>query len=521
MKKPLGILCGALLFMNPAQAVDKSIHDPGKPRLGINFSHIADWNAELAFTDLFRNFRQWTSQGEGPAFNDKRKIDTDENGYVKSLLPGQRVITLYGTGQAGYPKGVYLFTFDGEGTMTFGKGAVKTVTKAPGRWEVECDPAEGAIELTITAVNEKDYPRNMRFIRPGYHDRPEQIFADEWLSYWKEFQVYRFLNWMVINGSPVVEWADRPQPGCAFYSGKKGVPLEVLIELCNQTGAHPWFNIPHQASDDFVRRFAEMVKEKLRPDLVPYVEYSNETWNGQFPQCGYVNAKGRELGLASDWTSGPLYYAKRSMEVHRIWEEVYGGHGRFVRVVQTQAANMPVTKRIFTDPELAKHIDALAVGPYIAMNINDTAGKDTPTKEAFASMTIEEIFKHLNEVMLPNNVFPTRIKANYDFAKGLGLPLIAYEGGQSLTILVKDKQYVADNGWKIPAANKHPLMGELYTRYLNYWKKTGCGTFCAYSSGTGYETMCFGALWAYDTPKEESPKYTALWNYLQSLKNNP
>jgi hypothetical protein len=504
----------------PGLAVDRSLHDPAQPRIGINFSHLKDWNPEQAFVNLFVNFREWTSQatdGSGP-FNDKRELDLDAMGYVKSLLPDQRAATLFGAGRTGFDKGAYLFLFDGEGDMAFSRCA-KVVDQQPGCWRVECDPAaDEYILLTLNSVAPGNHPRNMRFIRPGYHDRQDQVFADDWLALWKDFHVYRFLNWMSINGSSLKSWADRAPPGYAFYSTKKGVPYEVLIDLCNLTGAHPWFNMPHQADDDFIRRFAALVKERLKPGLFPYVEYSNETWNGQFPQNWYVGRLGKELGLATDWKAGVYYYGRRSLEVFKIWEEVYGGHERLVRVVQSQAASLPVTQRIFETPGLAEGVDALAVAPYIAMNISDKTPLNTPDKESFVTMTVDQMFDRLMSDMLPNNVFPKRMQANYDFAKARGLPVIAYEGGQSMTILVKDKAYKEAHSGKIVEANRHPRMEELYGSYFKYWREMGGGTFCHYSSCTAYESMAFGAMWAHGQKGVDSPKYRALESYRKSIQ---
>jgi len=524
MNNRIFFACGILMlaWVGTAEAVDKAIHDPAKPRLGINFSHIADWNAEMAFVNLFKNFRSWTSQPKGGTqWNDKRLIETDELGYVKKLLPDQQVITVFGTGEAKYPVGEYLFLFDGEGEIEFTKGAYKVDKKEPGKWIVHADPAKGRFDLIIKSVNESNYPRNMRLILPRYHDKQNQIFRDEWLAPWKEFQVYRFLNWSKTNGSPQVEWNDRAKPGIAFYSTDKGVPLEDMIALCNQTGVIPWLNIPHQASDDYVRQMAALVKEKLDPQLVVYLEYTNESWNNQFPQTQYVTNMGKEQGLSDQWYAGSFYYAKRVIEVMKIWEEVWGGHQRIVRIAQSQAANMVVTKRIFENPELAKSLDAFAVGPYIGMNIQEGKPKDTPTMEEFVSMSSEQVFDHLFKVMLPNNIFPIRMKANYDFAKSLGLPLIAYEGGQSLTIITKEKDspgYKKEHEHKIIEANKHPLMEETYKRYFNYWKEMGGGTFCAYSSMTSYGSMCFGIFWEDGQKPEDSPKYKGLKAYLDSIK---
>ena len=56
-----------------------------------------------------------------------------------------------------------------------------------------------------------------------------------------------------------------------------------MIQLANHVGAAPWFNMPHLGDDSYQRGFAQMVKERLRPDVKVYVEYSNEVWHTGFP----------------------------------------------------------------------------------------------------------------------------------------------------------------------------------------------------------------------------------------------
>ena len=57
--------------------------------------------------------------------------------------------------------------------------------------------------------------------------------------------------------------------------------------LLHRVHADPWFSIPHRA-DDYVRHFAETVRESLDPILKVYIEYSNEVWNDVYPQTIYA-----------------------------------------------------------------------------------------------------------------------------------------------------------------------------------------------------------------------------------------
>ena len=107
---------------------------------------------------------------------------------------------------------------------------------------------------------------------------------------------------MHTNGSEIRTWDDRPKPDDATFS-KKGVALEVMIDLCNRQQADAWFCMPHLADDDYVRNFARTVKEQLDPSRKVYVEYSNEVWNSQFPQTRLQLGEGQATGARAAGTA--------------------------------------------------------------------------------------------------------------------------------------------------------------------------------------------------------------------------
>ena len=54
--------------------------------------------------------------------------------------------------------------------------------------------------------------------------------------------------------------------------------------------------MPHRASDGYMRRFAEYVRDHLDPRLRAHVEYSNEIWNWQFEQAAWAQAAAMPAG---------------------------------------------------------------------------------------------------------------------------------------------------------------------------------------------------------------------------------
>ena len=134
-----------------------------------------------------------------------------------------------------------------------------------------------------------------------------------------------------------------------------GVPISVLVDLANQVGADPWFNIPAQASDDYVRQFAEYVRDNLEPGLVARFEYSNEVWNGQFEQFTYANEKGLEL-FGDEFGDFPVnfYYGYRSAQILDIVNEVFGDEAptRVNGILATQTVNIGVLEQSLAGVEL-------------------------------------------------------------------------------------------------------------------------------------------------------------------------
>jgi VCBS repeat-containing protein len=105
-------------------------------------------------------------------------------------------------------------------------------------------------------------------------------------------------------------------------------------------GADGWFNMPINASDDYVRQFATYVRDHLNPGLEIHVEFSNEVWNWAFPQSHYADAHDAGFENWMEW------YGVRAAQVGRIWNQVFGesptggedATGRVHVVYNTQAA---------------------------------------------------------------------------------------------------------------------------------------------------------------------------------------
>lgn len=480
---------------------------PAKAAIGINLAGPCDWNTELPFVDVFHMSRTWISQKKGEKWGQGSQLDLDEKGWVKSLQPDCWAETPLCTINGGhYPAGEYTVLYQGEGDIEFW-GSAKPVNKTPGQITIKVDPAGGPIWLRLKKTDPNNYIRDIKVIMPGfletYKDNP---WHPVFLKRWQGMACLRFMDFMHTNGSKVKSWQDRPKVDDATYS--HGIPLELMIDLSNRLKIDPWFCMPHLADDDYIRNFARMVKEKLDPSLKIYIEYSNEVWNGQFEQSRYAGKKGQELKFAEKpWEAGWKYTGYRSTQIFKIWEEVFGGTDRLLRVLASQAANSYVSERIVEFQDAYKNADALAIAPYISCNVRP-GGK--PAAEEVEKWSVEQALDYMKNSALPQSV--KWIEKSKQVADKFGLKLIAYEGGQHMVGVQG-----GENNQKIEKlfhqVNAHPEMGNIYTQYYDAWEKAGGDLFCSFSSvGKWSKWGSWGLLQYYDDDPKQSPKFMATIN---------
>ena len=84
-----------------------------------------------------------------------------------------------------------------------------------------------------------------------------------------------------------------------------GCPPELMVQLCAEVGAHPYFVTPPLAIDpatDFIPSLAAYCRSTAPQWMIPRFEGPNETWNyaAGFFQTGYANAKATAYGWGAD-----------------------------------------------------------------------------------------------------------------------------------------------------------------------------------------------------------------------------
>jgi len=506
--------------------------------LGINTNEATDMDSSVPFIDLFRlaipfeQARPWLTKG---------RIIYDREGWPKNLNGGQagtRFINNFQ--QQSIPPGNYTVLYKGDGIIKYG-GNVRLIYHASGRDIITIrGNKKGSITatLTITKSNPANYIRDIQIIMPGgiCKKNPFQhilkrktcgnngpymsfaahakqiIFNPDYLNFMKDFRVIRMMNMSGVTRNNRIRWERRPQVSQATWGGKegtRGVPLEIMVKLANLVGTDIWFNLPHHADDNYIHQYASYVKRNLNPKLKAYIEYTNEAWNGVFSQMHYTQQMGFRLGLDKNKQyAGYKFYSKRSIEIFKIWESIFGGHDRLVRVMGGMSTNVPLTHLMLGFEDAYKHTDALAIAPYFFAT----------QAELNRVKNVDDVFRLLlsyrNKYSVPNILKIVRRQA--EAVKKYGIDLVAYEGGQHL---VAYKTHSSDQGPNtfLIQANKDDRMSRLYYDFLKGWKKAGGKLFVAFSAPRSYNWIGSWGIKEFITQKvEDAPKYRALL-YFQKL----
>ena len=513
--------------------------------LGMNTNEALEVDSSIPFVDLFRyalpfdEARPWFTKGN---------VIFDKQGWPQNLNGGKAGTRfLAQIPIQALPQGEYTVLYEGEGEIRYGASA-KLIRRSLGKDIIKLVPMhqKGELYKTYTATlfieqsNPKNHIRNIQILMPGgiCKDSPfryiaqanqcshsqflsfarysKQItFNPEFLNYMKDFKVIRFMNMAGVTRNNIRLWGNRPTLNKATWGGKegvRGVPLEIMIKLANIINADPWFNIPHNADNTFVYQFAQMVKQRLKPNLRIYIEYSNEAWNNIFvPQAEHMKQTGYKLKLDKNRNiAGSKYYSLKSVQIFKAWENVFGGTKRLVRVMGGMTTNTGLTETLLGFQNAYKHVDAIAIGAYFHF----------PQDKMSSIKSVNDVFK---AIYAPKNRYSidnlmTFVQKQVQVTKGYGVDLIAYEGGQHL---VHHKTHSMTQGATphLYQANKDPRMAQAYYQLFSGWKKEGGKLFIPFSAPRPSTWHGSWGIKEYISQAvNETPKYQALLGFNH---NNP
>jgi len=305
------------------------------------------------------------------------------------------------------------------------------------------------------------------------------------------YKVLRFMDWNLANDDPNPQavWNTRKQK-TDKQSGEP-VAFEWQIDLCNRTQKDCWISVPIQGDAAYQQSLATLVYQLLDTKLRVYVEYSNEVWNGSFPQSAIALANANRLGLPADANScckadtikTSNAYVYGAIRLFEQFESVFGkGSPRLVKVLSGQAA---------WDGPCQIHMLALKNK---TVNPNGTMPTVYAIAPYFGGTTIAELKADI--------AASAALTPNATCAAQLGLPLIAYEGGA-------DSYAASGNG--CTTLQHDAGMHDLYKAYYDAQSAAGMkGPFNQYT----HVGRCWGLKEKTSDALSVSPKYQGVLDWL-------
>jgi hypothetical protein len=497
--------------------------------LGMNLVAVNDYSPEQPFLNLLKTepLSQATQAAQGWTTHSNSTWDTgeeayvqvDANGYPTTLTASSsdpnspQLFNSVGTvlfvdlsnSNAGkglpYRAGQYTVLFDGQGTMSFGFDATM-VSSSTGQYVINVVTPNSGIDVRITATDPNhtgNYIRNLRIVKTEEANllAAGNVYTPAFLAQMQNFHVLRFTAWSETGQANVIgSWANRTQMADAGWGGNNGVPLEADVQLANAVGADPWLSVPINADDNYITQMATLIHTSLNKSQRVYLELSNEVWNAGFPQYSYAAAQGQAM-----WPNGGVgpadfnrsWFGMRTAQMCDIWKSVWGSDwSRVTCILGAQAAspnsateslNCSLWTGTGNAPCSGHAITAVAVAPYFGL-----PGQAPVSWTSNSDGGLSNLFQEINVGgLIPGDYPGGTLKQQSDweaaFVAALGpykLPLIAYEGGQTL---VAFPTYT--NGSPVVnlyvAANRDPRMGAAYTTMLNNWKTNGGGMFVLFN----------------------------------------
>jgi hypothetical protein len=460
-------------------------------KIGMNLAAPVYFSRAWVFSNLIEMSRDWVVQG-----NPNLPVPVFEDGYpdFRQIPEGMSVSTVvFNNADGHYPGGKYFFSFEGKGTFRFSGAVTAQRIIDTNLLELTVDPSRGAIGVVITSSDPTDHLRSFDLYDSNGFNHG---FQQRYVQHVSRFNVVRFMDWQGTNlllAPP--ELAKRHTPmsvrqrgrgtGKPLPAGEDGVAIEHMVNLCNVANVNPWFCMYHLFNEEYVREFATIVRDRLRPTLKIRLEWSNEAWNANFPVYRWITDQVNTLGV-----SRQEIVRQEAERNWAIWYDVFKGQeNRLIKVISGHNGN-PAYARKLLETGISGH--ELAVAPYVTPKKATTDVYDELT-------TIDEIFEDINEI-LPEIL--SRTSANIALAKQYNLRPVCYEGGQGLMPRLSWRE----SAW---GAQFDPRMRTLYDTLLRELKARGMTLFCHFDDISDQKDP-FGSWGASNYQDEDGQKMQAL-----------
>ncbi|WP_120499345.1 calcium-binding protein [Roseovarius sp. EL26] len=479
------------------------------PTVAFNLTTTGSHSTQLPFLDLMKSSRDWL----GHAHKDWGAMSTaklreggylDENGWVKEIPDGMVEVGTIWNWSDSYGIGdeldVFVLTYEGEGNIDVDGNGVKILSQEDGK--IVFSYAGGPLGPNITETDPNGTGNYIRNVSVVHQDNVElheagALFNPEWLEIVADSRQFRFMGWTNTNRPTIETWEEYPTIDSANWNT---VPVEVMVRLANEAGVDPWFNMPHIVDDNFIREFAEYVRDNLDPNLTVRVEWSNEVWNNAFAASKWAHAQGEAEWGKTGYDVLLNYQAKRATEVALIWEEVFAQSDtspELVNVMGSRPGGEFSNEQVLTAPLWEANDPDGYVAPHTVfdeLSVTTYFGQYTVTNEDQRLELIEKIqdpsidaTAWLGEKLLDPEysgslprIIPGLLESKA-IADKYGVALTAYEGGQhvhhsfAVRGLTKEQQEILNDF--LADFVRSPEMAVLYEQLYDIWAEISDSPF--------------------------------------------
>jgi hypothetical protein len=330
--------------------------------------------------------------------------------------------------------------------------------------------------------------QDLAVLQPGYDLSAKSNITKLFLIHLSRFSIIRFMQWTDTNHNPERNWNESTPVSWPSYIFPKHNPWETIPYILNQLDkpVDTWVNVQFNATDDYILHIAQILFKNLNPRSNIYLEFSNEVWNGGFPQYhGNVAAandsvinQGDPHHFNYDDISNVGYWAVRRTAyqikyIADLFKTVFGaenvGPWKRVRpILAGQTSYPPVLMNgldylnaIFGPP--SSFIHGIAIAPYFSIMPYDN----------WTNLTTDQVIDAWNSsvmAMLPENGwgYKEAIGMLAIYAAWYKLPVYGYESGADTA----GRCGLCSIEAKINAI-RDPRLTDICVTYLNGWYRYG------------------------------------------------
>ncbi|CAF0900053.1 unnamed protein product [Brachionus calyciflorus] len=508
---------------------------PNKTEYAMNLADIPDWSTELTFVDLQRRARKWLAHKlvypTAWAELDQNDIQLSEDGYPIYIEINKQIGTFLTRDlKAHYPNGKYICLYDGDGFLNFWFEDVQITHRSAGRIEFTVThktEMNNGIYYNIIRTNPSNPIRNIRIMEAKFEQTYQDFpFYPAFLEFLRKFKTIRFMPWSRVFEDVDVDWMNRTTDSFYTFTLRTGVSLEKQVLLCNILGINPWFNLPHRASDEYIRNWATYVRDNLRPDVKIYIEVGNECWGtgGSHPCGNYAQKMGftqnytiksQQNYFSPNYQGQICYHAMTGKKfkdlIIEVFNETYQNTDRINLIFGSQAAWSGPTEVFFLcNGDYFKSYDMIAIAPYMSAPLKKDDGS-LVTLEEFYETTVYQSIENAVRVTEKIGIL---IKNKTEGKMKFGL----YEAGPDFSSLTDTANTeLTELSFKI---HRDPRMYEalrLYLTNITRIKDVNLDMFSYFiSNGLCSKYGCWGILESTDSDWTTSPKYKAYMEHIDS-----